>query len=114
MWVLLVTGTPVQWFGAMTNSFVHIIMYAYYGLSLVSKNIWWKKYIIQIQLIQFVLNLIFQTTSFYLHYGGNKTCTSFDKYGNEFGIFVVSSFLFLFLGFYSNNYQKKKVISKVE
>ncbi|XP_071541485.1 very long chain fatty acid elongase 4-like isoform X1 [Panulirus ornatus] len=42
---------------AMMNSFVHVIMYAYYGLSSfgpsVQKYLWWKKHITCIQLIQF-------------------------------------------------------------
>lgn len=40
---------------AMTNSFVHVIMYSYYGLSTlgptVTKYLWWKKYITIIQLV---------------------------------------------------------------
>eukprot|EP01080_Neovahlkampfia_damariscottae_P000816 gene816-9066_t len=114
MFVLLHSGVPVQWLGATTNCFVHIVMYYYYALSLVKKDIWWKKYITQIQLIQFVINLVFQSLSFYYHYGYDRTCTSFnDSYGNEFAIFVIVSFLFLFLGFYSTNY-KKKSTKKVE
>jgi len=39
------------------NSFVHVVMYTYYGLSAmgpsVQKYLWWKKYITQMQLIQF-------------------------------------------------------------
>jgi elongation of very long chain fatty acids protein 4 len=39
----------------MLNSFVHTIMYAYYGLSAlgpwVQKYLWWKKYITQMQLV---------------------------------------------------------------
>lgn len=41
------------------NSFVHIIMYSYYGLSAfpsMSKYLWWKKYITRMQLVcQFVI-----------------------------------------------------------
>ncbi|XP_022114867.2 elongation of very long chain fatty acids protein 4 [Pieris rapae] len=43
------------------NSFVHIIMYAYYLLTTLDdsfkKSIWWKKYVTQIQIIQFSLLL---------------------------------------------------------
>lgn len=41
------------------NSFVHIVMYSYYFITSLNpeyrKNIWWKKHITQIQLIQFFL-----------------------------------------------------------
>lgn len=40
---------------AMTNSFIHVIMYSYYGLSTlgpnVTKYLWWKKYLTIIQLV---------------------------------------------------------------
>jgi hypothetical protein len=39
----------------MLNSFVHTVMYAYYGLSTlgdgVKKFLWWKKYLTQMQLV---------------------------------------------------------------
>ena len=39
----------------MLNSFVHVIMYSYYGLSAmgpaVQKYLWWKKYLTQLQLV---------------------------------------------------------------
>ncbi|KAK4298474.1 hypothetical protein Pmani_029185 [Petrolisthes manimaculis] len=42
---------------AMMNSYVHVIMYSYYGLSAfgpsVQKYLWWKKHITCIQLVQF-------------------------------------------------------------
>ncbi|XP_046960783.1 elongation of very long chain fatty acids protein 7-like [Vanessa cardui] len=43
------------------NSYVHVIMYTYYGLSTfpeLAKKLWWKKYITSLQLIQFVLMLL--------------------------------------------------------
>ncbi|KAH7948182.1 elongation of very long chain fatty acids protein AAEL008004 [Rhipicephalus sanguineus] len=41
------------------NCFVHIIMYTYYFLSLlgpaVQKHLWWKRYLTQVQLVQFCI-----------------------------------------------------------
>ncbi|XP_013187326.1 elongation of very long chain fatty acids protein 7 [Amyelois transitella] len=48
-------------FLATINSFVHVIMYAYYGLSAfpsLTKYLWWKKYITAMQVIQFVFVII--------------------------------------------------------
>ncbi|KAG6446375.1 elongation of very long chain fatty acids protein isoform X1 [Manduca sexta] len=46
-------------FFGMLNTFVHIIMYAYYMLAAlgpqVQKFLWWKKYLTALQMIQFVL-----------------------------------------------------------
>jgi hypothetical protein len=46
----------------MTNMFVHIIMYAYYGLATfgpeVQRYLWWKKYLTTMQISQFVLLII--------------------------------------------------------
>ena len=40
----------------MINSFVHVLMYAYYGLSALGphmqKYLWWKKYLTRIQLVR--------------------------------------------------------------
>lgn len=39
--------------GAMMNSFVHVLMYAYYALAAAypNKNFWWKKYMTTLQLV---------------------------------------------------------------
>lgn len=58
--------TGIKWaaggqsfFGAMVNSFIHVLMYAYYGVSALGpqfqKYLWWKKYLTSLQLVQFVI-----------------------------------------------------------
>lgn len=57
-------------FGAMLNSFVHVIMYTYYGVAALGpkyqKYLWWKKYLTMLQLVSsvclccFVKNILFQ------------------------------------------------------
>lgn len=46
-------------FMGILNSFVHVVMYFYYFLSSLNdsykKSIWWKKYITQLQMVQFGL-----------------------------------------------------------
>lgn len=42
------------YFGACLNSFIHVLMYSYYGLSAIPAMrpyLWWKKYITQGQLV---------------------------------------------------------------
>lgn len=46
--------TAIAFLPAMSNSFIHVLMYSYYGLSAlgpsVTKYLWWKKYLTIIQL----------------------------------------------------------------
>lgn len=47
-------SVPAAYFGATLNSFIHVLMYSYYGLSSVPSMrpyLWWKKYITQGQLV---------------------------------------------------------------
>ncbi|KAI4552666.1 hypothetical protein MJT46_017317 [Ovis ammon polii x Ovis aries] len=49
-----------SFFGPTLNSFIHILMYSYYGLSVfpsMHKYLWWKKYLTQAQLVQFLLTI---------------------------------------------------------
>jgi hypothetical protein len=52
-------GSPAITLFALLNSAVHVIMYSYYALAAFGPKIhpylWWKRYITQIQLIQFAL-----------------------------------------------------------
>ncbi|XP_028412916.1 elongation of very long chain fatty acids protein 4-like [Dendronephthya gigantea] len=50
-----------SFFSSMVNSFVHVVMYTYYGLSVfptLRRYLWWKRYLTQLQLIQFVSNFL--------------------------------------------------------
>ncbi|EEC12340.1 elongation of very long chain fatty acids protein AAEL008004 [Ixodes scapularis] len=48
--------------GLALNSFVHVVMYSYYFLSLLGPSarpyLWWKRYLTQFQLVQFVIMFI--------------------------------------------------------
>lgn len=92
-------------FLAMLNSFVHTIMYAYYGLSAlgpwVQKYLWWKKYITQMQLVQFGIVLLHTSINYF------SKCTypkGFDIAFMSYGIFI----MILFLNFYRQSYLKSK------
>lgn len=63
IWWFVMNWVPCghSYFGATLNSFIHVLMYSYYGLSSVPSMrpyLWWKKYITQGQLLQFVLTII--------------------------------------------------------
>ncbi|XP_050336229.1 elongation of very long chain fatty acids protein F-like [Bactrocera neohumeralis] len=48
----------------MLNALVHVVMYVYYLLSSIDtelkKSLWWKKYITQLQLVQFAIDFVHQ------------------------------------------------------
>ena len=46
-----------SWFGACVNSFIHVIMYAYYTLALFKVPCPWKKWITNLQMLQFAVCL---------------------------------------------------------
>ncbi|XP_054654273.1 elongation of very long chain fatty acids protein 5 [Dunckerocampus dactyliophorus] len=63
IWWFVMNWLPCghSYFGPCLNSFVHVVMYSYYGLSAIPAMrpyLWWKKYITQLQMIQFVLTVL--------------------------------------------------------
>ncbi|EDV32925.1 uncharacterized protein Dana_GF22463 [Drosophila ananassae] len=94
----------------LINALVHAIMYTYYYLSSMNetlqKNIWWKKYITIIQLLQFgVIMVIF------LRMTMDPNCSTPPFTNYVVGI-VIPSFIILFINFFYKSYilsDKKRV-----
>nr|XP_045613534.1 elongation of very long chain fatty acids protein 4-like isoform X1 [Procambarus clarkii] len=89
---------------AMMNSFVHVIMYAYYGLSAfgpsIQKYLWWKKHITCIQLIQF-------TSAGVLGARAIVVGCDFPLWMQYALVVYMSSFIVLFGQFYVQAYRLK-------
>ncbi|XP_068152942.1 very long chain fatty acid elongase AAEL008004 [Drosophila tropicalis] len=87
------------------NSFIHIIMYAYYLLSAmgpkVQKYLWWKKYITILQIVQFLI--IFVHT---LQIQFQPNC-NFPKSIAALLTFNAGLFTYMFSSFYVHNYKKE-------
>ncbi|CAH2074985.1 unnamed protein product, partial [Iphiclides podalirius] len=93
------------------NSFVHIVMYAYYGLSTfpdLTKYLWWKKYITTMQLVQFLL-IVLQVT---INHKVSSCPTSHGLIGVI--IFNILFFMYLFSDFYIKSYIKNNHEQKVK
>ncbi|GAB6027957.1 hypothetical protein CHUAL_002185 [Chamberlinius hualienensis] len=90
--------------GALINSFVHVIMYTYYGLSSFGKNVakflWWKRYITVIQLVQFFFGL-------FIGLSGIIVECPFPKWMHYTSFFYMISYIILFGRFYQKAYTKK-------
>uniref|UniRef100_A0A1L8DYF1 Elongation of very long chain fatty acids protein n=2 Tax=Nyssomyia neivai TaxID=330878 RepID=A0A1L8DYF1_9DIPT len=98
-------GGHSSFFGFL-NTFVHIIMYAYYMLAAmgpkVQKYLWWKKYLTVIQMIQFILVMVH---AFQLLF--KNDCNYPIAFAYFIGAHAVM-FYFLFSGFYRQAYTKKQ------
>ena len=60
--ILTVLFLVLAYFGATCNSFVHVVMYAYYGLSAIGPQmrpyLWWKRYITKLQLVRSTIAIL--------------------------------------------------------
>ena len=88
--------------GAMVNCFVHVVMYAYYGLAAMGpkvqlKFLWWKKYLTILQLIQF-------TTGVVLGLNAILTGCQFTRWMQYVFVGYAFSFIVLFGKFYRTAY----------
>ncbi|XP_068674605.1 very long chain fatty acid elongase 7-like [Montipora foliosa] len=102
-----------SYFGAAVNCFVHVVMYAYYGLSAIGPQmqpyLWWKAHITKLQLTQFVVLLT---------YWSNvplrcKCVVGFHQYLVLFTQWsFVASLLVLFSNFYIQSYLKTNKAKK--
>lgn len=82
-------------FGPMVNTFIHFVMYFYYFLSsfgeTFKKYLWWKRYMTQMQMLQFVIIIIHGSQLFYIQ------C----NYPKVF-MLATASCTFVFLVFFAN------------
>lgn len=105
-YVSLVTDVSIQIVSIATNCMVHIPMYFYYFISSLGvKDIWWKKYITTIQIIQFVVTLSINCFWFYAFFFFDEPCVG-EIFSFAFGMVVITSFLVLFIQFYRSNYKE--------
>nr|ATI22178.1 elongase 3 [Brachionus koreanus]QBO55914.1 elongation of very long chain fatty acid 9d [Brachionus koreanus] len=104
-WIgLKYVGGGQTFFLCMLNSFVHTVMYAYYGLSAlgpsVQKYLWWKRYITQLQLLQFFAVMTHSIINVYVECAFPKAFSlSYLIYG-----MIITGF---FINFYVQSYIKR-------
>jgi elongation of very long chain fatty acids protein 4 len=94
-----------SYFGAMVNSWIHVMMYSYYTFSLLKIRCPWKKYLTMAQLVQFTTVLAYSMWSF------TKMPADYDwkKYlAYVVQDFEMASLFVLFVHFYRKAYSKKK------
>ncbi|KAA8494936.1 putative elongation of fatty acids protein [Porphyridium purpureum] len=104
-WAYMQSNMVIHWILIVANSFVHVLMYYYYGMSAMYPGIkiWWKKYITMIQIVQFVVDLT-STWPFPFLYFSSLGCRGSMR-GWVFGQLVGMSFFKLFSDLYRKNYK---------
>eukprot|EP01118_Nematostelium_gracile_P018555 TRINITY_DN826_c0_g1_i4.p1 TRINITY_DN826_c0_g1~~TRINITY_DN826_c0_g1_i4.p1 ORF type:complete len:187 (+),score=15.11 TRINITY_DN826_c0_g1_i4:109-669(+) len=110
VWLWIDRRLVYTWVGMQFNTAIHVLMYYYYACSSLGIEIWWKKYITQIQIIQFISSFILSFP--YIYYSYSMECEGWSAF--MFSLFVNSSFLFLFVQFFKSTYTNKKIPSKKE
>jgi len=106
-WVgLKYVGGGQTFFLCMLNSFVHTVMYAYYGLSAlgpaVQKHLWWKKYLTQLQLTQFFAVMLHSIVNVFA-----KDCSFPKAFSLSYLVYgiIITGF---FANFYIQSYLNKQ------
>lgn len=103
-WGVKFGGGGMGTFHALLNSFIHFLMYIYYGLAGLGpqyqKYLWWKKYMTKMQMLQFTMVLFHSGQLFF-------TDCQYPKYFNNVIFSYAAFFLILFANFYVQAYLHK-------
>lgn len=86
----------------LINSFIHVVMYSYYFLSLlgpeVRKHLWWKRYLTQLQIAQFIIILVHSMIPAFVDCG-------YPVYHQLIIASQVGFYLVMFVRFYLQSYK---------
>jgi hypothetical protein len=93
------------YFGALLNSVIHVLMYSYYTLSLLRISCPWKKYLTQLQLLQFITVIVYSIFSVQLLPTGCswRYYVAYVVQGFEMSVFAL-----LFAHFYIQTYRRNE------
>ncbi|PWN25542.1 putative FEN1-fatty acid elongase [Jaminaea rosea] len=114
--------TSVSWFVIVLNLAVHVVMYMYYAASTLRLRLPWKKAVTILQISQFFGAIGVCVFAAYSHWSSkwglsrHGGCAG-KEYAAVAGVVCLTSYLFLFLGFYAKTYKNdgkkggKKVVA---
>jgi len=106
-WLATRDSIVMGWITVLDNTSVHVMMYYYYAIqSLQRREVWWRKYLTTLQIVQFFIDMVTSVVFIYYYTQGVPCKGTFEAWivANMTGF----SFFVLFLQFYSQTYSKKK------
>jgi len=108
-WMGLYFEQSVQWVIVIANTSVHTVMYYYYLATTVKKEYrpWWKEYITQAQIVQFIFDLVLCSPWFYFKHSRGLDCSG-NTLVLAFANLILLSFVFLFMNFFFRAYRRGK------
>lgn len=92
------------YFGALLNSWIHVMMYSYYALSILKVPCPWKRYLTIAQLVQFLSVVVYSLVSVYSYPVDQREVKHYVAVGVQ--LFEMLSLFFLFQHFYNKSYNK--------
>lgn len=95
-----------SYFGALLNSWIHVMMYSYYTMTLLHISCPWKKYLTMAQLAQFTTVVIYSVVSIFKIYHAGATTRHYIAIVTQCGEMI--SLFVLFMHFYNKAYKSKK------
>eukprot|EP00750_Incisomonas_marina_P001274 INCI11066.1.p1 GENE.INCI11066.1~~INCI11066.1.p1 ORF type:complete len:279 (+),score=46.62 INCI11066.1:167-1003(+) len=97
-WIGLETKHTVMGLACVMNTFIHVIMYAYYAYKLINPEFepWWKQHLTKLQMRQFMINVVGLAAWTYMDVYSEQNCT-----GEMWVIYVVLFVMVVFLGMFS-------------
>lgn len=111
--------TSLQWYVVLINLFVHVVMYAFYGLHTLKIDVWWKRYVTVLQIAQFVAVVVLCSIVYILNFvlcplgiGDilQPYCHCHGELGAAtFGLCILWSYLLLFIRLYRQIYKQKNL-----
>jgi len=105
-WYCLYDNLSIQWLSTAANTLVHVFMYYFYACQSLNINVWWKKYLTSLQILQFILDDSANLSWAYYTVIEGKSCSG-SWSGFWFGVLLIGSFLVLFIQFYKKTYSEK-------
>jgi len=107
--------TSIQWIPITINLFVHVLMYFYYALSTLGMDVWWKKYLTTLQIVQFIIDIIFcWGATLLVHNPIHPVSCYGSDFAALFGSTLLSSYLLLFLDFFFKRYDTSKTAATIK
>jgi len=101
-----------SYFGALLNSWIHVMMYSYYALSILKVPCPWKRYLTMAQLVQFLSVVLYTLVSACYWPVQDRNAGHF--FGAGVQLFEMLSLFFLFQHFYKKSYKSSSTKNKVK